>query len=219
VKNRNELLKTYIPIAIFGFLCLTSIGLTNVTGLSLTILFSILYLFIENIRNKSKMEDIGFIPKNILSDIKKYWWLILIPVVSGIVSVSLFKFVLPDVYSYLHASDTKPMLSFGKLFLQIPQLLILAFAEEIAFRGFFQTKLCNITKPIWAIIITSLFFAIVNFSAGPISGLIYILFFIFIDNIIYGVIYQRTKNIYSCTISHFLAIVIETFVLFFYLVN
>lgn len=217
MKNRNELLKTYIPIAIFGFLCLTSVGLTNVIGLSLTILFSILYLFIENKRNKGKMEDIGFIPKNILSDIKKYWWLILIPVVSGIVSISLFKFVLPEIYVY--ASDTKPMLSFGNLFLQIPKLLILAFAEEIAFRGFFQTKLCDITKPIWAIIITSLFFAIGNFSAVSITGLIYTSFFIFIDNIIYGVIYQRTKNIYSCTISHFLANVIETFILFFYLFN
>ena len=177
MKNRNELWKTYIPIAIFGFLCLTSVGLTNVAGLSLTILFSILYLFIENIRNKGKMEDIGFIPKNVLSDIKKYWWLILIPVVSGIVSISLFKFVLPEVY--LYALDSNPMLSFGKLFLQIPQLLILAFVEEIAFRGFFQTKLCNITKPNWAIIITSLFFAIVNFSAVPISSLIYVHVFYF----------------------------------------
>ena len=215
MKNRTELLKTYVPIAIFGFLCLTSVGLTNVVGLRLTILFSILYLFIENKRNKGKMEDIGFVPKNILADIKKYWWLILMPVVLGIVSISLFKFVLPGVYLYV--SDTKPILSFGKLFLQIPQLLILAFAEEIAFRGFFQTKLCNITKPIWAIIITSLFFAIVNFSAVPISSLIYVTFFIFIDNIIYGVIYQRTKNIYSCTISHFLANVIETFIFYFIL--
>ncbi|MBU3201638.1 CPBP family intramembrane metalloprotease [Clostridium estertheticum] len=211
MKNENELLKTYIPIVIFGFLCLTSVGLTNVVGLKLTILFSILYLFIESKRNKRKMEDIGFIPKNILSDIKKYWWLILIPVVSGIVSISLFKFVLPEVY--LYASDTKPMLSFGKLFLQIPKLLILAFVEEIAFRGFFQVKLCNTIKPIWAIIITSLFFAIGNFSGVPILGLIYISFFIFIDNIIYGVIYQKTKNIYSCTISHFLANVIGTFIL------
>lgn len=215
MKNRNELLKTYIPIAMFGFLCLTSVAFTNVVGLRLTILFSILYLFIENKWNKGKMEDIGFIPKNIFSDIKKYWWLILIPIVLGIVSSSLFKFVLPEVY--LYASGSKPML--GKLFLQIPQLLILAFVEEIAFRGFFQTKLCHITKPIWAIIITSLFFAIGNFSAVPITGLIYTSFFIFIDNIIYGVIYQKTKNIYSCTISHFLANVIETFILFFYLFN
>ncbi|HEY8892594.1 MAG TPA: CPBP family intramembrane glutamic endopeptidase [Clostridium sp.] len=209
MKNRNELLKTYIQIAIFGFLCL-SVGLNNVAGLSLTILFSILYLFIENKRNEG-MEDIGFIRKNILSDIKKYWWLILIPVVSCIVSVSLSKFVLPGFY--LSLLDTKPMLSFDKSFLQIPKLLILAFAEEIAFRGFFQTKLCNIIKPIWAIIITSLFFVIANFSGGFTSALIYILFFIFIDNIIYGVIYQKTKNIYTCTISHFLANIIGTFIL------
>jgi len=85
------------------------------------------------------MEDIGFIPKNILSDIKNYWWLILIPVVFGVVSVSLFEFFLPGVYLYV--SDTKPMLSFGKLILQIPKLLIIVFAEEIPLRGFFQTKL------------------------------------------------------------------------------
>ncbi|MBU3112660.1 CPBP family intramembrane glutamic endopeptidase [Clostridium lacusfryxellense] len=216
MKNRNELLKTYIPIVIFGFLCL-SVGLNNVDGLRLTLLFSILYLFIENIMNKGKLEDIGFISKNILSDIKKHWWLILLPVVVGIVSINFFKFLLPEAYSY--ASDTMPMLSFGKLLLQVPQLLILAFAEEIAFRGFFQTKLYDITKPIWAIIITSLFFAIGNFSAIPITSLIYVSFFIFIDNIIYGVIYQRTKNIYSCTISHFLANVIEAFILYIYLFN
>ena len=192
MKNRNELLKTYIQIAIFGVLCL-SVGLNNVAGVRLTIFFSILYLFIENKMKKGKMEDIGFIPKNILSDIKKYWWLILIPVVSGIVSISLLKFVLPQLY--LPFLDIKPILSFDKSFLQIPKLLILAFVEEITFRGFFQTKLCNIIKPIWAIIITSLFFVIANFTAGSISALIYFLFFMFIDNIIYGVIYQKTKNI------------------------
>ena len=213
MNNRNELLKIYIPITIFGFLCLLSVVLSNIAGLRLTILFSILYLFIENKMNKGKMEDMGFIQKNILSDIKKHWWLILMPAVLGIVSVSLCKFVLPQFYLYL--LDQKSMLSFDKSFLQIPKLLILAFAEEIAFRGFFQTKLCNITKPIWAIIITSLFFVIVNFSAGSISALIYFLFFIFIDNIIYGLIYQKTKNIYSCTISHFLANIIATFILLF----
>lgn len=159
------------------------------------------------------MEDIGFIQKNILSDIKKYWWLILIPVVSCIVSISLSKFILTDFYLYV--LDKKPMLSFNKSFSQIPKLLILAFAQEIAFRGFFQTKLCIITKPFWAIFITSLFFTLGNITAGSISVLIYILLFVFIDNIIYGVIYQKTKNIYTCTISHFLANVMAAFILLF----
>jgi uncharacterized protein len=210
MKNRNQLFKSYIPIGIFGLLCLISISLTNVAGL--TILFSILYLFIENKRNKGKREDIGFIPKNILSDIKKYWWLILLPAVSGIVSIGLSKLVLPDFY--LHVLErTKPMLSFDKLGLLIPQLFILAFGEEIAFRVFFQTKICNITKPIWAIIITSLFFAIGHFSADSISIVSYDLIFIFIDSVVYGMIYQRTKNVYSCTISHFLANLIGIFIL------
>jgi len=112
MKNRNQLLKTYIPITISGLLCLTSISSTNVAGLA--ILFSILYLIIENKINKGESQDIGFIPKNILSDIKKYWWLILIPVVSGIVSIGLSKLVMPGFY--LHVMDrTKSILSFDKL--------------------------------------------------------------------------------------------------------
>jgi len=202
MKNKNVLLKSYIPIAIFVLLCLTSIFSTNVAGL--TILFSILYLFIENKRSKGKMEDIGFIQKNILSDIKKYWWLILIPIISGIVAIILSKYILPEFY--LHVLERiKPMLSLDKMLLLIPQLLILALGEEIAFRAFFQTKLCNITNPIWAIILTSLFFAIGHFSDGSMSVIIYDLIFIFIDSIVYGIIYQKTKNVYTCTISHFLA--------------
>ncbi|WP_443663593.1 lysostaphin resistance A-like protein [Clostridium sp.] len=210
MENRTQLLKSYIPIAVFGLICLTSISLKNVAGL--TIIFAILYLFIENKRNKGKMEDIGFIPKNILSDIRKYWWLILIPAASGIVSITLSRLFLPDFY--LHVLErTRPMLSLDKSFLLIPQLLILAFGEEIAFRAFFQTKICNITKPIWAIIITSLFFAIGHFSIDSIALVIYDLIFIFIDSVVYGIIYQRTKNVYSCTISHFIANVIGIFIL------
>ena len=202
MKSQSKTLKNYLPVAIFALLCLTSIGLTNIAGL--TIIFSILYLFIENKNNKGTMEEIGFIRNNIINDIKKYWWLILLPAAFGIVSILLSKIVLPDFY--LHVLERiRPMLSLDKLFLLVPQLLILAFGEEIAFRAFFQSRIINIMKPIWAIIITSLLFAIGHFSAGAISLVIYDIFFIFIDSFVYGVIYQKTKNVYACTISHFLA--------------
>lgn len=195
--NNNLLIRNYIPIIIVGVLCFTKLA-------GLTILFSILYLFIENKKINGKAEDIGFKPQNILSDIKKYWWLIFIPIFSGIVAIGLSKLILPDFYLHV-LNRTKPMLSLDKIFILIPQLFILALGEEIAFRAFFQTKICNITKPIWAVIITSLFFAIGHYSPGSISVIIYDLFFVFIDSIVYGIIYIKTKNVYSCTVSHFLA--------------
>lgn len=205
MERRNKSLKIYIPIVTFLLICIASIFVSNIAVL--TILFSISYLIIENKNNKGKAEDIGFIPKNILSDIKNYWWLILLPIVFCIVSTGLSKLVLPEFN--LHVLErVKPMLLMDKLLLLIPQMLILAFGEEIAFRAFFQTKLCNIIKPIWAIIITSLIFAIAHFSADSISIVVYDLFFVFIDSVIYGMIYQRTKNVFSCTISHFLANII-----------
>ncbi|MHC1682671.1 MAG: CPBP family intramembrane glutamic endopeptidase [Clostridiaceae bacterium] len=209
--NNNQLLKNYISISIFGVLCLTSIVVPGIAGL--TILFSLLSIFIENKKNKGKRTEIGFIWQNILPDLKKYWWLILMPVVSGIVAVTLSKLILPEFY--LHVLErTKPMLSLDKIVLLIPQLFILALGEEIAFRGFFQAKMSNIVKPSWAIIIASLVFAIVHYSVGSILIVIYDLIFIFIDSIIYGIIFQRTKNVYSCTISHFLANLIGICIIF-----
>lgn len=203
--SKNLLIKNYIPVIIVGILCFTKFA-------GLNILLSIIYLFIENKNNKGKSEDIGFKPKNILVDIKEYWWLIFLPIVSGIVAIGLSKLILPDFYLHV-LNRTKPMLSLDKIFILIPQLFILAFGEEIAFRAFFQTKIRNITNPIWSVLITSLFFAIGHYSPGSISVIIYDLFFVFIDSVIYGIIYLKTKNVYSCTISHFSANLVGIFIL------
>lgn len=85
------------------------------------------------------------------------------------------------------------------------QLLVLAFGEEITFRAFLQTKFCNIVSPVWAIIATSIIFALAHFSAGSPLVIVYDLIFIFFDSMLYGLLYHRTQNIYVCTISHYLA--------------
>jgi hypothetical protein len=66
----------------------------------LTIL-SISHLFIENNKNKGKLENNGFLPKNIASDVRKYWWLLLLPIVSGIKSIGLYKLIVPDFYLHV----------------------------------------------------------------------------------------------------------------------
>jgi membrane protease YdiL (CAAX protease family) len=57
----------------------------------------------------------------------------------------------------------------------------------------------------WAIVITSLIFALGHFSTGSPTVILYDLAWIFVDSVIYGLIFYKTKNVYLCWISYFLA--------------
>jgi len=198
MNKKNITFKNILPVAVTSVLAV-------IKPSGLAIVFAIPYLLIERRINQTSYEDLGFKIKNTWSDVKRYWWLILAPVITGILTILLSKIILPEFYTHVLERIT-PMLSFNIAFAIIPlQLLVLAFGEEIAFRAFLQTKYSNIVNPVWAIILTSVIFALAHFSLGSPLVIIYDLVSIFIDSILYGFLYSKTKNIYVCTISHFLA--------------
>lgn len=193
--NRENTLKNLLPAIIMGLLSLIPIGLY---------ILAIPYLFIEKFLRKQTFSEIGFKIKGIKKDILKYWWLIILPIATGYISLFLSKLIVPDFFNHV-IERTQPMLVFDKLAILIPQLLILALAEEICFRAFLQRKLAICMDYKWAIAITSLIFALGHFSTGSPMVVLYDLTWIFIDSVIYGFIFQKTKNVYLCWISHFLA--------------
>jgi len=195
VINRENTLKNLLPAIIMGLLSLIPIGLY---------ILAIPYLFIEKFLRKQTFSEIGFKIKGIKKDILKYWWLIILPIATGYISLFLSKLIVPDFFNHV-IERTQPMLVFDKLAILIPQLLILALAEEICFRAFLQRKLSICMDYKWAIAITSLIFALGHFSTGSPMVVLYDLTWIFIDSVIYGFIFQKTKNVYLCWISHFLA--------------
>jgi len=198
MNNKKWTLRNIFPVVITS-----ALALLKPAGLA--IIFAIPYLLIEGKINKTSSEDMGFKIKSTFSDVKRYWWLIAAPVALGVLSIFLSKFILPEFYEHVLERIT-PMLSFNKAFMLMPpQLLILAFGEEITFRAFLQTKYCNVIGPFWAIIVTSLIFALAHLSTGSPIIIIYDLAFIFFDSLLYGLLYDKTQNIYVCTISHFLA--------------
>jgi membrane protease YdiL (CAAX protease family) len=169
----------------------------------LSIPFAILYLFIEKVVLKKSLTEVGLNIKGLAKDIKSNWWMMLLPIASGIAAVALSKYLVPDFF--LHVLErTKPMLVMDKLVVLIPQLLVLALLEEIAFRAFMQGKLMGCVKPVWAIIITSLVFALAHFSPGAPLVVVYDLFFVFVDSLIFGALFYKTKNAYVTTLSHFI---------------
>jgi membrane protease YdiL (CAAX protease family) len=205
METRKLVLKDMVPAAITSIL-----AILKPAGMAL--IFAIPYLLIEKGIAKKSAYDLGFRMKNIPGDIKRYWWLILAPMLSGIVAVLFSKLILPEFYEHV-LNRISPMLSFDKAPLLLVQLLILSFGEEIAFRAFLQTKLSGILNPAWGIIVTSALFAAGHFSAGSATVILYDLVFIFIDSTLYGVLYHETKNVFACAISHFLANLIGVFTL------
>ena len=196
--------KKKYPLRNIAPVVITSI-LAIIKPAGLAIIFAIPYLLIESNINKTSSKDIGFKINNTWSDVKHYWWLIAAPVILGILSILLSKLILPEFYIHVIERIT-PMLSLNKALLFVPlQLLVLAFGEEITFRAFLQTKFGNIISPVWAITVTSVVFALAHFSPGSPIVIVYDLIFIFFDSLLYGILYLKTQNIYTCTISHFLA--------------
>jgi uncharacterized protein len=188
--------KGLAALMIFAILALSPLS-------GLAIIFAIVFIVYE--RRKNIGDSVfTFHWDKTKEDIRKYWWLVLLPLASVIGQILFAHYAMPTFNEHV-MNRVEPMLQMGTLFILIPQLLILAYGEELAFRGFAQEKLANLINPKIAIILVSFLFAVGHLSIGPAGVVVYDIGFVFVDSILYGVLFLKTKNIYITTISHFLA--------------
>lgn len=190
-----------IAMTIVSFASLFGIGIAGIS-----VIIGVVFFIIHKTNNKNHTAESGLSTKTIRVNLKKtsIWILILLPIIMNVVCIVGAKFVLPEYIDYLYGR-TEGMLSFDKIVLLILQLAILAFGEEIAWRGFYQKQLDKALPIAPTIIITSLIFSIAHMSTGDTLVVVYDLVFIFINSIIYGVIYYKTSNIWISTFAHFIA--------------
>lgn len=196
--------KNLLLLVIFAVLALSPFG-------GLAIIFAIAYLFYEMKKSGGETSVFTFQWVQIKQSIRRYWWLILLPLIVVIGQIAIAHYTIPTFNEHV-MERVAPMLHAGSLLVVIPQLLLLAFGEELAFRGFAQEKLAGLLSSRSAIIITSLLFAIGHLSAGPLGIVLYDVSFIFIDSILYGLLFLKTKNVYVTTIAHFLANVVGIYI-------
>ncbi|MBN3555795.1 CPBP family intramembrane metalloprotease [Fictibacillus nanhaiensis] len=97
------------------------------------------------------------------------------------------------------------------------QLAVLALGEEIAWRAFFQNQLSKYIPIIPTIILTSIIFSLGHFAVGNAVVVSYDIFFIFINSVIYGVIFYKTNNAWISAISHFIANVFSIILISFFI--
>lgn len=97
------------------------------------------------------------------------------------------------------------MLSLSKIPLLAGQLIMGALIEEIAFRGFFVGKGMKLF-PFWlCALVSSAVFAAGHYYPGDAAVVAFDLLFVFIDGVIFSVIYRKTGNCAASAIAHLLA--------------
>ena len=208
-KNMKKISKSVmIPLIIMimiSLLCLLKIesGGERLQLASFTLIIGIVAFFVTRKTNEDK--DEGLNHKTILSSLKSksmILW-ILMPMIMNVMSLLIAKFFVPEFVEHLTARTD--FLAFNMIPVLIVELVIAALGEEIAWRAFFQKQMSKSLPSVPSLIVSSALFSICHFNQGSAIVVIYDLVFIFINAMIYGIIFKKTDNAFISTIAHFLA--------------
>lgn len=198
-------------LVILGLVIIFSFFLPKIKGIFEMI--PIVYILVERRKRNRSFEEIGFKFKSTLKDIKDNWHLILlVAIVLQFLTLLIAKSLLPDYVA--HVQSRIPMLNLNQLIPLFIMITIGTFTEEIVYRGFFQERLGWFLGTALSIIIPSVVFSFMHYSSGSIIVVAYDIFTIFIDSLVYGAIYYRTKNIFASWIPHYLADIIGVIAMF-----
>lgn len=190
-------------------IAMTAVSFGSLFGISIagiSVIIGIVFFFIISRLEKYDSADTGLNAKAIgtsLQDKTIYLWIVL-PLILNVVCIMLAKLILPEYIEHL-SGRTGFVVSLDKIVFLAFQLAILALGEEIAWRAFFQKQLGKALPIIPTLIVTSIIFAFGHIVEGSNVIVAYDIFFIFINSIIYGVIFYKTKNAWISAISHFIA--------------
>lgn len=143
-------------------------------------------------------------------------WMML-PSVSGIATLVVGNLIFGEEFVVHVIGRTSSILSFDRTVLLIGQVIIAAFGEEIAFRGFFFGKSAKLF-PIWVCaVVSSVVFAAGHIAAGKTGIVAYDIVTVFIDSMIFSVIYHKSENCIISTFSHILGNTVSLVAVFAFL--
>lgn len=210
--NKKRLaLVAVIFMIVFSFSgLLVLFGDNNVNLTSITLIIGIVFFFVTRDPEEKEAMSLKAVPK-VLKDWKTDL-LILMPVVMNIICYVCAKLFVPEFLE--HLSGRTAFLSSGQIVILIAELIVAALGEEIAWRGFFLTRLSKRLPFPPALLITAMLFSLCHFSVGSFAVVLYDLLFIVVNAVFYGIVYKRSNSIIVSTISHFLANLVGIFGLF-----
>jgi len=182
-----------------------SLGITLVSpDLKLiAILIPVVYLVVERRLRQRTWADLGVSFRDIPAGLRQnLGWILLVGVViQALAAFGSYRF-LPAYYQHILARLPVDVstLSVGLLV----ALGISTLGEEILYRALFQARINVFLPASAAILLSSLVFALMHYAPGPALIVIVDLLSVFIDSLIFGIIFLRSKNVFVAWIAHFL---------------
>lgn len=215
--NKKSVVITIIGVAIMILLTLTKVvPSSKIAGYSVFV--GLAFFFITEAVDKARGPKSGLRFNTIAADIKSrgvITW-VLLPSVSGIVTLVVGNLIFGGEFVAHVMGRTGSTLSFDKTAMLIGQVIIAAFGEEIAYRGFFLGKGMKIF-PFWlCAVVSSVVFAAGHIAAGNIGVVLYDVAAVFIDSLIFSVIYHISGNCVISTLSHILGNAISLVAVFLF---
>lgn len=212
--NKKSAALTMIGVAIMILLTATKVvPSSNIASYSVFV--GIAFFFIVEVVSKTPNAESGLRFNTIAEDIKKpgvIAWA-LVPCFSGMVTIVVGNLIFSGEFAAHVLGRTSSVLSFDKTILLIIQFILAGFGEEIALRGFFFGKTSKLF-PAWiCAVVSSIVFAAGHIAPGNIGVVIFDISSVFIDSLIFSVIYHKSGNCVISTFSHVLGNVVSFIIL------
>lgn len=201
--NKKSAVLTLAGIIIMILLTVTKV-VPSSTIAGYAVFVGIAFFFITEAAAKTHGAESGLRFNTITADIKKPGVIILmlLPIVTACATLVVGDLIFSGEYVSHVMGRADAMLSFDKIAMLAGQVIIAAFGEEIAFRGFFFGKSAKMF-PVWlCAVVSSAVFAAGHIAAGHAGIVAYDIATIFIDSIIYTIVYHKTGNCVISTFSH-----------------
>jgi uncharacterized protein len=170
---------------------------------TLFVIAPMVYFFIERRIRRRTWKDVGFDLRSIPGDMAANGFLILlVSIIIQFLVVWVAKIRAPE---FIDLVISRLPFAVDQTAHYLPVLLVAILCEEISYRALFQERLSWFIPAPLAIVTVSLMFGIAHFTRGnPVIVLVDILLVI-LDSVIYGIIFNRSKNIFVVWFAHFLA--------------
>lgn len=193
-----------VAMILMAILSFSNLFGVKVAGASVVI--GIVVFFIHKAKERQSFAECGCDIRSIGRNLKdkSVWVWMALPLLANVLSLVIAKFILPE-YAEQILTRSGAILSYDKAALLVFQLAALSLGEEIAWRAFFQNQLNKALPVLPALILTSVFFGLGHVSEGNILIVLYDVFFVFVNSLFYGMVFQKTKNAWASGISHFAA--------------
>lgn len=197
---------------------LTAIGLLAMILLTMTkaapssriagysVWVGIAFFFLVEAAAKTRGAESGLRFQTVWEDMRKpgaVFWMLL-PIVSAVATLAVGELIFHGEFVSHVMGRTGSILSFDKIPLLIAQVILAALGEEIAFRGFFVGKAMKFF-PFWlCAAVSSAVFAAGHIAPGKTGLVAYDVAAVFLDSVLYAVVFRKSGNCLVCAVSHML---------------